>query len=273
MIATWLMAEIVSRAYRLALPSAILLAGFAAGSFFAGMGFAGQITGRVAIDSVLPGSDLNASDALRIGIGLLLTSLSLGVFYFRFRIPLAMTIIVATLFFGLWGIAAALAGGAVERSDTLLSLLFVVFVLGLAIRFDLTDIQRRTRRSDVAFWLYLLVGLSAEFALLADFIRPAALPDLASLIALLLSLAALAVVGLVFDRRLLISAPLVYCGVAIAHIDKQVHGVGMAPALWLIATAVLLLGLVHFWAALRATLLRRLPLGRLADLIPPASGR
>lgn len=273
MLMTWIMAEMVSRAFRLALPSGVLLAGFTAGSFFAGAGVAEQITALVTIEPLPIQSNFDSSRALTAGIGLLLTCLSLAAFYFRFQVPLAVAIAATALFVSLSSIALALMGDDIEQLSTPITLLFAVLVLALAVRFDLTDVQRDTRRSDVAFWLYLLAGLSAVFALLDDFARLPAFPDPMSQIVVLLALVVFTLVGLVFDRRLLVSAPLFYSGVMMAYIGWRVNGGGIASSLWLLATAMLLLGLAWFWPALRTKLLRWPPFGRLADLVPPANGK
>ncbi len=176
--------------------------------------------------------DLDSSRSLTVGVSLLLSSVALATHYMRFRVPVTVATAAAFLFVSLSAICAALAGGIDERWDRVIMLVFSAASLALAFRFDLTDPQRSTRRSDVAFWLYLLAGLSAVFSVFDDFARLKDYPDLTSQIVAVLALLTLGIIGLLADRRVLISAPVLYTGIVLAYIDWHIHGTGVSTYFW-----------------------------------------
>jgi hypothetical protein len=269
---TWLMAEIASRAFRLALPSVVLLLGFAAGGFFAGTGLAEDLIGFMPHEPVILGPKLDSRRALVVAVGLMLTSISTLIFYWRFRVPLAVAIATALLFVSLLSFAAVLSFDFVDRWDGFIGIVFCALVLLLSVRFELTDPQRSTRRSDVAFWLHALAGVWAVVALLDNVIRIPAFPGPASQIAIGLVLIAFGLIGLVIDRRMLAIAPIFYIGTALAYIAWRLEGAGLAPSFWLLTTIALMLGLMWYWRDLRASLLRHPALGRFIGRVPPIEG-
>ena len=152
---TWLLAEFFTRVRRMALPSIVLLIVFAFAVFIA----AGDAIGANS-------AGFSLTDLLGLGTGrptvaagaAFVTVLLVALHYWRFRVPItiaagcaALTGTVFSLFYGLVPNLPPVAYNA------------VIFVCGLAVfafamQFDMTDPERLTRRTDIAFWLHLLAA-------------------------------------------------------------------------------------------------------------------
>lgn len=163
----------------------------------------------------------------------------LAVFYWRYRVPLALSalffsiacLLLAAVFFGL-----AKATGAVDvvtTYRTVSSMIFLVVASGVfavAMRFDLADPRRLTRRSDVAFWLHLgaapaLLYAMLSFVFLDDMNGLSALgsgPGFGDAIAVVLIVALFMAIGLIIDRRAFVTSGLLSLGLAVYSIFKTI---------------------------------------------------
>jgi hypothetical protein len=157
-------------------------------------------------------------------------------------------------------------------------LLAFVFVLGLcvfafAMRWDGQDLERKTRKSDVAFWLHLLAAPLIVHPVFASLgingfesgLGSGLIAGLAILIYLVLGVAAVIV-----DRRAVLVSALIYVIVAIGYLFSQI-----GPSSSFMAFAILLIGsgllvLSAFWQNLRRFLFRFVPTSWHARLPPIA---
>lgn len=255
LVLAWALAEYFTRRRRMALPSIALLGAFAAASFFVVLSFA----------IIIPSSTPN--DALPLALAALGAALAAGLHYRRFRVPITVAAIVA----GLGGAALKGIEAAAPAwfADHLNALLFVtgLVVFALAMRVDVTDTARATRRTDVAFWLHLLAApLIVHPVLLGQHDGEATAAQAAAILGVF---AGLGLVALVVDRRAMLVSGLAYAGFAFASLLRQVGLTDLiAPATFL-ALGGLVLMLAAFWQGLRGIVLRPLPAGLLARL-PPA---
>jgi hypothetical protein len=253
----------------LALPSGVILAGFVAGSFFAASGVAEQLIGRSAAEPVILRPDLDSHRALAIASGLIMTALTTALFYRRFRVPLAVAIAAVSFFFGTICLLAVFTTGWVDRWFAFVALVFAVLTLGLAIRFDLSDPTRSTRRSDVAFWLYLLSAGLIVCPIFWGFVGEIGELGLLKAFAIVAAITILGVIALVVDRRALIVSALSYAGIAITHLITQDVSVSLGLQLALLGLALFVLTLLAGWRRLRGALLPCLPIGDLREKLPP----
>ena len=153
----------------------------------------------------------------------------------------------------------------------------VVLAIGLAIfalamRFDLSDRERVTRRTDIAFWLHLLAAPLIVHPLVASMIGGVPLSDAAQSAAILVIFAALGFVAVLIDRRALLVSGLAYAGYAFASLLSNTglsYGT-IAPATMLALGAFVLL-LSAGWRPLRAAILSIVP-QPLALRLPSATG-
>lgn len=208
-----------------------------------------------------------------IAYPLLLTVLTIGAYWLRYRVPFAMALGALAAFGAVISALAAASGRTVPVSELFLlsasgpfawgTLLFGLVLFAAAMRFDMSDPDRLTLRSANGFWLHV-VAAPAIVNTLALTLIDAGGPVALLLLAVLL--AAIAAVAVVIDRRsFLISA----VGYVVALISLVTEGVGSG------AVAVLLLGaglvgLGSGWQGVRRRLVPLVP-DRLRAGLPPSA--
>ncbi|TXH83899.1 MAG: hypothetical protein E6Q77_03485 [Rhizobium sp.] len=278
LLAIVILAEILVRRQRLALPAVVLTVALVFWLFHTVVTYVSSTPALV--------------DNFTIGAFILAAPFPplLALFYWRYRVPLSLALFLFSLF-GLFLAAVFYIAGTVTGSanvpieypiQTLMILL--VTALGsfaLAMRYDLSDPKRVTRRSDVAFWLHLvtapallystvLLALRLElasggtvFTNLTDALFGGYLQAVTVLIAVLVMM----LIGLVIDRRAFVTAGLVSLGLATAailrHNNAGLDKVGFL-VLMIVGLVVLVIGIG--WADLRRIIVRRLPAGVQARL-------
>lgn len=253
----WLLSEYFIRRRRMVAPS-ILLTGYwaanaAIGFFF---GFAEVfMVGRGDISS-LP-------------VPMALTTLALLLFWWRFRVPIALSGVALGVF--AIAVTAAIDNGeriANPRDFFLLSgegsIAWITLVLGLAVFavamvFDMSDPHRVTRRSANGFWLHVIAAPAIVNTVALSLIASDGEGRLGLLSGFL---AVIAVVAIIIDRRSFLIAGVGYVvGLGAAVGD----GAGIAMTILLLGVGLLLLG--AFWERVRSVILHiaapLLPLGRL----------
>lgn len=212
--------------------------------------------------------------------------LVLAPFYWRYRVPLSLALLcmsIAGLLLVLVFFLLEQASGAPDFILThrfLSSAIFLAAALALftlAMRFDLRDPERRTRNSDVAFWLHLgaapalLYGMLA-FVFLDDVAGIGAFPQTAATSDALLVVLIVIVfmgVGLIIDRRAFVTSGLLSLGFAIFRIFQQVQlefDLYVFITLLIVGVVVLTIGIG--WPYFRRAVVGRLPEGLKAKLPP-----
>ncbi|OCJ11300.1 hypothetical protein A6U86_22770 [Rhizobium sp. AC27/96] len=217
----------------------------------------------------------------------------LALFYWRYRVPLSLALLLFSLFGLLLAAVFYAVGSMLGSSDVLtdypLLTLVILFAaalgsFALAMRFDLSDSQRQTRRSDVAFWLHLVTAPALLYSTILLVLRlqlansGVVFNNLTNVFfgGYLQAFTVLAVVlvmmliGLIIDRRAFVTAGLVSLGLAtgaiLRHNDAGLDKIGFL-VLMIVGLVVLVIGIG--WADLRRIVVRRLPLsiqGRLPIL-------
>jgi hypothetical protein len=150
--AAWGMAEYFTKVRRMALPSIVLLLAFVGGLVAGPL----EVIERLAHEGM--------SD--RIGVVILAGAGLLGaagawLHWRRFHVPITVAAGAATV--AGTAVALVVAGTGLTGAAAQDLVLGLVFAAGLAIfayamRWDMSDRARETRRSDVAFWLHLLAA-------------------------------------------------------------------------------------------------------------------
>lgn len=264
MAAAWALSEVFARRLRLALP-AIALA-----LMFAGAGGIAALVGVEGVLQVAGVSDPGPSTLswTTFGLGAALSAL---LHNWRFRVPIDTAIIaggLACAVVGALGIAAP--EWTTEHRPLVLAVLGAL-VLAMAIRIDAADRERVTRRSDVAFWLHMLAApmlVQALSSLLFGSVSQIGAIQAFGMLGLFL---VLGLIALVLDRRALLVSGLSYAGFAIGYLLSESLAKDVSLSLTLLGLAALVLLLSAQWRSLRRMVLRALPLGRLRQLVPPAS--
>lgn len=258
----WLLAEFFSFKRRMALPSIVLLVVFVAAVFV----LAAQIAA-----ALLPAAAHVSSVGDVLGVPLDLVPLAAAglvaagmaaVHYLRFRVPITVAAGTAALCVL---VVASTVGAFPAVTDAALDVaLFAcgLAVFALAMRFDMSDHERLTRRTDIAFWLHLLAAPLIVHPLirgllhgLDDRLTPGAA------VGILWVFLVLGFVAVVVDRRALLVSGLLYAGVAFGTLVRSlgVAGTGLVLPIVLLALGAFILLLSAGWHLLRRAILRRLP--------------
>lgn len=200
----------------------------------------------------------------------------LALFYWRYRVPLALAGLVLSIAM-LCVVAVLIAfqnvfGIDVANPDHVLLFPLTLFVgamavFAIAMRYDVSDPQRLTTRSDIAFWLHLAAAPALLYSLMGLVFLAnggatwwdgqASFNQAASAIVIV---AVFMLVGLVIDRRAFVTSGLLSLGGAIwtvlsktnASLDSYVF-----IALAVVGVTVLFIGI--FWQRLRRMVIDLLP--------------
>jgi len=255
-VSAWLLAEFFTRRRRMALPSILLMLAFVGG-------VAATLVGTVVtLNPDLP----DRTDAV-IGAGIgLLTALAAFIHWKRFMVPIT----VAAGAMALVGVAMALTIAAVPAAkDAIYPIVLAagIAVFAFAMAWDMSDKERRTRRSDVAFWLHLAAApLIAHpvFQLLGVFDQDVGVAKAVIVLALYV---VFAFVALAIDRRALLVSSLVYVLYAMYALFQGAGAVELSAALTAFVIGSALLTLSVFWHQMRGLAVSLL--GGLKDRLPP----
>lgn len=250
--ASWLLAEYFTRKSRMALPSIVLLLAFAASVF---VGVAGLFDGgeyRGLFHPLLVGWPGFAAASATVA--------ATAIYYWRFRVPVTIAAGMAALVAALMALVHVLGADLAGRLETPFLFLSGLAVFALAMRFDLSDPSRETRRTDIAFWLHMLAAPLIVHPLVGGLVGEDRL-DTASALTVLAIFVVLAFIALVVDRRAILVSGLGYAGFAFGSlVVKAGFSDGVVPFTMLVLGALVLL-LSAGWRALRRTLLPLLPGG------------
>jgi hypothetical protein len=254
--AAWGLAEYFTARRRMALPSILLLLAFVGGT-------AGALTGLITMQAPHLGDRAGAL----AGAGIALASaLAAFAHWRRFMVPITVaagaTAVVGT------GIALAIA--AVPTIRTAFFPLLLIGGLGVfvvAMWWDLSDRERRTRRSDVAFWLHLVAApmiAHALFNLIGVF--GATIGIGVALVVLALYLA-FGFVALAIDRRALLVSSLAYVLYAMYALFRSAGAIELSAAFTGFVIGSALLTLSAFWHPIRRRVIATL--GSWGERLPP----
>src|SRR5262249_29842735 len=140
-----------------------------------------------------------------------------ALYYWRFRLPFTLLLIGASLVIATSSLIELGAGRLSQTADSLLGLACGFVVFAAALRYDISDCERVTRRSDCAFWLHLLAAPLIVHSLVSLLTTNISRLDSTAAVAIILIVAILAVVAIVIDRRALLVSALIYVGAVIAY--------------------------------------------------------
>ena len=262
--ASWGLAEFFTLKRRMALPSIVLLLGFVNGIFFSA---AAGMELWIGLDNIN-----DRSRALLVAAAAALAAIAAYLHWRRFHVPITV------------------AAGAIALVGVILALIFVVvpaflnhigwFVLlgglglfAFAMWWDTSDRERRTRRSDVAFWLHLAAAPAIAhpvFSLLGIFAGDIDVLRAVIVVGLYI---VLALVSLAIDRRAMLVSALAYVLYAINTVFESFGAIELNVALTALVIGSALLSLSAFWHKTRVAVVRCLPVAwqrRLPVLDRPA---
>lgn len=284
-VAAWALAEFFTLRRRMALPSILFLMAFHFAVIVAGIQIAG--INENSLQGLFPGSArfetgpdifgpdpalLSALQLRLIGI-CLATAVASGLFWLRFKVPLAVATasgsIGAALFvaltmiwpeFGQWLLWPLLGLGLI--------------LFGFAMAWDLRDPGRTTGHADVAFWLHLQASPMIVHSIFALIALSVGLREENALLLALVAIAiyaGFAVIALIVDRRAILVSALAYFIVAMIYLLNTLGKIELNFAISAVIIGATLLLLSAYWQRLRALVLDLLPAAVAARL--PATSR
>ena len=265
--ASWTMAEFFTRKRRMALPSIILLLAFVGGAMESLVGFT-----VLALGTENPNERLVA---VLIAGAALITAGAAWVHWRRFMVPITVAAgaaAVAATVIAL--ILAAIGPESVESDQVLMPLVFAagIAIFAFAMRWDMSDRTRTTRRSDVAFWLHLLAAPMIAHPLFHWLgITRGDTVGIGGVVGVLVVYVALGLVALAIDRRALLVSALAYVLAALTWLFDRFGAVELNIALTALVIGSALLTLSAFWSSIRQSIVAMLPDNLQARL--PVSGR
>lgn len=257
--ASWLLAEYFTRKSRMALPSIVLLLVFAVAIFIT----VGEVFGvsryRAFVFPIYSGWP-----AFVAGLA---TVAATAIHYLRFRVPITIAAGAAALVAALLAFFFAVTPEIAEKTFMPLMFLCGLAVFALAMRFDLSDPRRLTRRTDIAFWLHMLAAPLIVHPLVSGLFNDGAM-DTGSALGILAIFVVLALIALIVDRRAILVSGLSYAGFAFGSLITKTGLNDTAVPLTLLVLGALVLLLSAGWHALHRALLPLLP-GALVRRLSP----
>ena len=257
--ASWGLAEVFTKRKRMALPSIVLLVTFVLSCAVSSWHF-------FAPDLEISNFDDSSLHGLSIGLAAVAAS---ALHWFRFHVPITIAAFAA----GLVAIAITLITSV--TGNLILDYPAAVFTpLGIAVflaamKFDMSDRNRVTQRTDIAFWLHLLAAPLIVHSIVAPLLTESAV-GLGAAVAIVSLFAVLSLVALTVDRRALLVSSLLYLGYASSKLLSW-SGVASENAglsILIVGGTVLVLSVA--WQPLRRIVLQILP-AAIRDLVPPAA--
>lgn len=220
---TWLLAEYFTRKRRMALPSIVMLLVFIVCCFvFFTIIFFGHTRGSMW--DFYRNVDLDAAQRWvifgKIFATCIATSLMAVIYYWRFRVPIAVAGAVAVFLGVVLALVSTVSPGFASQYARYIVLLYGLSVFALAMRFDISDPLRRTRRTDIAFWLHLLAAPLVVHPLLNPIARGDALTEERAVLIIAVFLL-LGAVAIVIDRRAILVSSMSYAGASLIVLVKR----------------------------------------------------
>lgn len=263
-IAAWFMAEFFTKRRRMALPSIILMLAF---------------VGGIVASPIEILSETNADQNERLMGFLIAASFIAGAIgaylhWKRFMVPITIAALCGTAAVSVIAMIVSAVGPAslADPEQLVLSLVFVagLSIFAFAMRWDMSDRSRETRRSDVAFWLHLLAAPMIAHPLFHWLgITDGSTVGIAGAVLVLAVYLVFGLVALAIDRRALLVSALAYVLFALAELFGEFGMVELSVALTALVIGSALLMLSAFWPAIRGVVVEKLP-GGLQEKLPMA---
>lgn len=270
-ISAWVLAEVLVKKLHLALPAVILTLVFAISSALFVAGFVDEFQQVASVE-------------LDVVVGTGLFALLLTPFYWRFRVPIALSIMITAVHIFVFSILLLIIAKLINVENLFVNGPIIANIIGLvaslvlfaiAMWFDLKDRMREKRWSDVAFWLHLITApvlLSSVISLLlykegVAFWWTKA-PTLFDALIAILCVLAMMVVGLIIDRRAFVTSGLIsLIAAAIVIFESSNMALESTISIAFLVVGLMVLAFGIGWQFLRRQTLKIVPTS-IVDLLP-----
>ncbi len=261
-IAAWLLAEFFTRKKRMALPSIVLLLVFVVSVLLSCHALLGGGGSPVWL------SNIPSENAVAVFVSALAAGAAAAAHWFRFQVPITIAAGFGAAGIMVIAIVSSILPGIVGDYPALVFIPIGLAAFALAMRFDMSDRQRLTRRTDIAFWLHLLAAPIIVHPLIVS-LGLTGQQGPGEAVAILVIFVILCLVALVIDRRAVLVSSLGYLAyAAFALTSAAGWALGSAFGILLVGSIVLLLSAA--WRPLREMVLKMVP-DTIAARVPPAA--
>lgn len=251
-VGSWGLAEYFTRRRRMAFPSIVLLLAFVGGAFVTVGATIVEVTGITEIDenSVQGATFLGLAGAAAVAAAV--------AHWRRFQVPITVAAGAAAASAIAFAVVAATIG---EDKNALLTAVSLcgVGVFSVAMHYDMSDRQRLTRRTDIAFWLHLLAAPMIIHPLVVMFGVNDPVMAPVEAVAIVAVYLVLTVVALAIDRRALLVSGLAYMIFALQSLFRQTGDVDLGFALTCLVIGLFLVTLSAAWQRIRAAVMPLVP--------------
>lgn len=249
---SWLLAEFFVLKRKMALPAMVLLISFVGSVFW-------LVQALLSADMTL--SSMFHADEIEISLIIATTAAALAAWlhWWRFMVPITVTagvvsagaLIILTLLY---------LFPTLKQYHEILLFLSGIAIFYIALRWDGDDLNRITKKSDVAFWLHLIAAPLIIHPIFTNLnIAEGSESSVDSIIVLVLYLF-LILVSLVIDRRAFMVAALVYIMAALDQIFNEYGFSSHSFSYVGICIGASLLLLAGLWHKAREVIVARLPM-------------
>ncbi|WP_295311247.1 hypothetical protein [Roseobacter sp.] len=259
-VVVWTLSEYFIRTRRMVAPAIALSVMFAVNAAY---GFSGGIAELFMVAQ---------GDTDSLPLPLALATVSLLIFWYRFRVPFALAIIAL----GAFGVSVLIAGNmsgapqdmrdlfllSADGPFAVITLVLGLIVFAIAMLFDMSDPHRVTRRAANGFWLHVVAAPALVNTIALSLMDRDAAWSNAVLLAVL---AVVAMIAIVIDRRSFLIAAIGYIVILSNTVfDEQ------SAVFTVLFLGIFLLVLGARWERIRARLMRILPGVIPRDRLPPS---
>ena len=252
---SWTLAEYFTARRRMALPSIVLL-----------LTFVGGVAAAVGAILFAKGDLADTTGTLDVAVTGVAAAIAAFVHWRRFMVPITVAAGAAAVVATIVALAIA-AMPALKNAAWPILLVCGLAVFAVAMWWDMSDRERRTRRSDVAFWLHLVAAPMIAhpiFHMLGVF---DGVIGIGTAIVVILLYVAFGFIALAIDRRALLVSGLAYVIYAMASLIRTAGAVELGWAFTALVVGAALLSLSAFWHPMRVRVVALL--GGLAHRLPP----
>jgi succinate-acetate transporter protein len=210
--------------------------------------------------------DFNSLPGLPYGLAAVAASV---IHWLRFRVPITIAAFAAGLALVAVAAVETFKSGFVFGHTSLVFIPIGFAIFATAMKFDMSDRNRMTQRTDIAFWLHLLAAPLIVHSIVYPLMAESTLST-GDAISILLLFAVLSFVALAIDRRALLVSSLLYLGYASSQILtwSGVASENLGLSVLIVGGTVLALSVA--WQPMRRVVLHVLP-QTLHKLVPPAA--
>ncbi len=249
---SWGLSEVFTRIKRLALPSIFLLVVYTVTVF-------GALTSTIAGNWTSSFETFLINGSFWLAAAGLVTAGLVGLHWLRFRVPITVAAGCAALGIMVIALVSSIAPQLIIHHSGAVFLPMGLVIFALAMRFDMSDRARATRRTDIAFWLHLLAAPLIVHPVVAAITSQSGNLTRGDAELILGIFFIVSLVALVIDRRALLASSLIYLGYAAYTLMSGTVWASSSFAKTFLVVGAIVLMLSVAWRPLRRIVVSAMP--------------